>query len=63
MKNCIPHTPLMLRETKDSETIEDGNHCSHGSGNIGEYFTQEILEGILHEWRVNVAICTAIGND
>ena len=62
-KNYIQHTQLTSREMKDLETIEDGNHYSHGSTDIGEYFTQEILEDILHEWRLNVAICTAIGNE
>ena len=63
MENCIQHMQSTSKETKDSETIEDGNQDSHGATKGSIPLTLIDLEGILHEWRVNVAICTSIGND
>ena len=46
---------LMLKGIEDLKDIEDGSQTSHG--NIKDQ------ERMLDEWRLNVAICSDLGND
>ncbi len=62
-KNNIPHSQSTSKETKDLRDIEDGNQDSHGASKGNIPLTLIDLERILEEWRLNVAICTTIGNE
>ena len=63
MENCILHMQSTSKETKDSETIEDGYQDSHGATKGSIPLTLIEMERMLGEWRLYVAICTAIGNE
>ncbi len=54
-EKCTQHMQLMLKGIEDLKDIEDGSQTSHG--NIKDQ------ERMLDEWRLNVAICSDLGND
>ena len=62
-KNYIPHMQSMSKEMKDLKTIEDGYQDSHGATKGSIPLTLIEMERMLGEWRLYVAICTAIGNE
>ena len=59
-EKCTQHMQLMLKGIEDLKDIEDGSQTSHG--NI-KALTLTDQERMLDEWRLNVAICSDLGND
>ena len=63
LENCIQHIQSISKGTEDLKNIEDGSQNSHGD--IIDRTAQTLIEveRMLHEWRLNVAICSELGNE
>ena len=57
---CTQHSQSMSKGIEDLRNIEDGSQDSHGASKKD---SEEDWERILHEWRLNVAICIDYENE